>query len=69
MVDWLEIKEKEEFLISGTVTKEEFEAETTPLNPRSLFDRRLKGAIKGMLDEEEGPIYVEALVKKVNIED
>jgi hypothetical protein len=66
MVDWLEIREEDEFLISGTVSKDEFEAETTPLNPKSLFDRRLKTVIRQMLEEEEeeDEIHVEALVKR-----
>jgi len=39
------------------------------LNPRSLFDRRLKTVLKEMLDEADGDeIVVEALVRNGDTE-
>lgn len=70
MADWEEIRDREagEFLISGSITREEFEAETASLRPRSLFDRRLKSVIKSMLEEEdeEHYIHVDALIRTVD---
>ena len=69
MTDLLEIRDDGEFVISGTVGRDELEAELTPLNPRSLFDRRLKTVLRDMLDEADGDeILVEALVRNVDTE-
>jgi len=54
-------------VISGTVSRDELEAELTPLNQRSLFDRRLKTVLRDMLDEADGDeILVEALVRNAD---
>jgi len=53
MTDLLEVREDGDFVISGTVNRDELEAELTPLNPRSLFDRRLKTVLRDMLDEAD----------------
>ena len=54
-------------MISGTVSRDELEAELTPLNPRSLFDRRLKTVLRDMLDDADGDeIIVEALVRNAD---
>jgi len=50
MTDLLEVRDDGEFVIAGTVRRDELEAELTPLNPRSLFDRRLKTVLRDMLD-------------------
>jgi predicted transcriptional regulator len=69
MTDLLEVRDDGEFVISGTVSRDELEAELTPLNPRSLFDRRLKTVLRNMLDEADGDeIIVEALVRNGNTE-
>jgi len=69
MTDLLEIRDNGEFVISGTVSRDELEAELTPLNPRSLFDRRLKTVLRDMLDEaDSGEIFVEALVRNGDTE-
>lgn len=69
MTDLLEIRDDGEFVISGTVSRDELEAELTPLNPRSLFDRRLKTVLRDMLDEADGDeILVEALVRNSDTE-
>ncbi|MXR40490.1 hypothetical protein GRX01_03880 [Halobaculum sp. WSA2] len=69
MTDLLEIRDDGEFVISGTVSRDELEAELTPLNPRSLFDRRLKTVLRDMLDEADGDeILVEALVRNGDTE-
>ncbi|WP_408959427.1 hypothetical protein [Natrinema sp. 74] len=67
MTDLLEVREDGDFVISGTVSRDELEAELTPLNPRSLFDRRLKTVLRDMLDEADGDeILVEALVRNAD---
>ncbi|WP_135806760.1 hypothetical protein [Halorussus marinus] len=67
MADLLEVREDGDSVISGTVSRDELEAELTPLNPRSLFDRRLKTALRDMLDEADGDeIVVEALVRNAD---
>ena len=64
MTDLLEVRDDGDFVISGTVSQDELEAELTPLNPRSLFDRRLKTVLRDILDEaEDDEILVEALVR------
>jgi len=69
MTDLLEVRDDGEFVISGTVTRDELEAELTPLNPRSLFDRRLKTVLRNMLDEADSDeIIVEALVRNADTE-
>jgi hypothetical protein len=69
MTDLLEVRDDGEFVISGTVSRDELEAELTPLNPRSLFDRRLKTILRDMLDEADGDeIIVEALVRNGDTE-
>ena len=69
MTDLLEIRDDGEFVISGTVSRDELEAELTPLNPRSLFDRRLRTVLRDMLDEADGDeILVEALVRNSDTE-
>jgi len=69
MTDLLDIRDDGEFVISGTVSRDELEAELTPLNPRSLFDRRLKTVLRDMLDEADGDeIVVEALVRNGDTE-
>jgi predicted transcriptional regulator len=69
MSDLLDVRDDGEFVISGTVSRDELEAELTPLNPRSLFDRRLKTVLKEMLDEADGDeILVEALVRNGDTE-
>jgi len=69
MTDLLEVRDDGEFVISGTVSRDELEAELTPLNPRSLFDRRLKTVLRDMLDEADGDeILVEALVRNGDTE-
>jgi len=63
MSDLLEVRDDGEFVVSGTVSRDELESELTPLNPRSLFDRRLKTVLRDMLDEADSDeIVVEALV-------
>jgi hypothetical protein len=65
----LEVRDYGKFVISGTVSRDELEAELTPLNPRSLFDRRLKTVLRDMLDEADGDeILVEALVRNGDTE-
>ncbi|WP_135829422.1 MULTISPECIES: hypothetical protein [Halobacteriales] len=67
MADLLEVREDGDSVISGTVSRDELEAELTPLNPRSLFDRRLKTVLRDMLDEADGDeIVVEALVRNAD---
>jgi len=67
MTDLLEVREEGDFVISGTVSRDELEAELTPLNQRSLFDRRLKTVLRDMLDEADGDeILVEALVRNAD---
>ncbi|WP_181685014.1 hypothetical protein [Halorhabdus salina] len=67
MADLLEVREGGDSVISGTVSRDELEAELTPLNPRSLFDRRLKTVLRDMLDEADGDeIVVEALVRNAD---
>ena len=67
MADLLEVRENGDSVISGTVSRDELEAELTPLNPRSLFDRRLKTVLRDMLDEADGDeIVVEALVRNAD---
>ena len=69
MTDLLEVRDDREFVISGTVTRDELEAGLTPLNPRSLFDRRIKTVLRGILDEADGDeIIVEALVRNRDTE-
>jgi predicted transcriptional regulator len=69
MTDLLEVRDDGEFVISGTVTRDELEAELTPLNPRSLFDRLLKTVLTNMLDEADGDeISIEALVRNGDTE-
>jgi len=69
MTDLLDVRDDGEFVISGTVSRDELEAELTPLNPRSLFDRRLKTVLRDMLDEADGDeILVEALVRNGDTE-
>jgi hypothetical protein len=69
MTDLLDVRDDGEFVISGTVTRDELEAELTPLNPRSLFDRRLKTVLRDMLDEADSDeIVVEALVRNGDTE-
>jgi hypothetical protein len=64
VTDLLDVRDDGEFVISGTVSRDELEVELTPLNPRSLFDRRLKSVLRDMLDEANGDeIFVEALVR------
>jgi len=67
MTDFLEVREDGDSVISGTVSRDELEAELTPLNPRSLFDRRLKTVLRDMLDEaDDDEIVVEALVRNAD---
>ena len=67
MADLLEVREDGDSVISGTVSRDELEAELTPLNPRSLFDRRLKTVLRDVLDEADGDeILVEALVRNAD---
>jgi len=67
MADLLEVREDGDSVISGTVSRDELEAELTPLNPRSLFDRRLKTVLRDMMDEADGDeIIVEALVRNAD---
>ncbi|WP_257301107.1 hypothetical protein [Haloarchaeobius sp. FL176] len=67
MTDLLEVREDGDFVISGTVSRDELEAELTPLNPRSLFDRRLKAVLRDMLDKADSDeILVEALVRNAD---
>ena len=67
MTDLLEVREDGDSVISGTVSRDELEAELTPLNPRSLFDRRRKTVLRDMLDEADGDeIVVEALVRNAD---
>jgi hypothetical protein len=67
MADLLEVREDGDSVISGTVSRDELEAELTPLNPRSLFDRRLKTVLRDMLDDADGDeIIVEALVRNAD---
>lgn len=69
MTDLLDVRDDGEFVISGTVSRDELEAELTPLNPRSVFDRRLKTVLKEMFDEADGDdILVEALVRNGDTE-
>jgi len=69
MTDLLDVRDDGEFVISGTVTRDELEAELTPLNPRSLFDRRLKTVLRDMLDgADSDEIVVEALVRNGDTE-
>ena len=67
MADLLEVREDGDSVISGTVSRDELEAELTPLNPRSLFDRRLKTVLRDVLDEADGDeILVEALIRNAD---
>jgi hypothetical protein len=67
MADLLEVREDGDSVISGTVSRDELEADLTPLNPRSLFDRRLKTVLRDMLDDADGDeIIVEALVRNAD---
>lgn len=67
MADLLEVREDGDSVISGTVSRDELEAELTPLNPRSLFDRRLKTVLRDMLDDADSDeIIVEALVRNAD---
>ncbi|UPW01062.1 hypothetical protein M0R88_02925 [Halorussus gelatinilyticus] len=67
MADLLEVREDGDSVISGTVSGDELEAELTPLNPRSLFDRRLKTVLRDMLDDADSDeIIVEALVRNAD---
>ena len=69
MTDLLDVRDDGEFVISGTVTRDELEAELTPLNPRSSFDRRLKTVLRDMLDgADSDEIVVEALVRNGDTE-
>jgi hypothetical protein len=69
MTDLLEFRDDGEFVISGTVSRDELESELTPLNPRSLFDRRLKTVLRDMLDEAVGDeILVEPFVRNGDTE-
>lgn len=69
MADWQEVKEEGELLISGTVSREEFEAENSQRINRSLFDRRMKSAILPEFDGDDDVVMVEALVRFESIED
>lgn len=69
MTDLLDVRDDGEFVVSGTVSRDDLEAELTPLNPRSVFDRRLKTVLRDMLDEEDGDeIIIEALVRNGDTE-
>lgn len=71
MTDWSDVREEGDFLISGSVSREELEAETKQLDSRSLFDTRLKNVLLKLLDDEDGKedIHVEAIVRKADLEE
>lgn len=67
MTDWRKVysENSEEYWIGGTVSREELNAESALVEPRSLFDKRLKRVVRELIDEQsdEEFVHIEALVR------